>query len=324
MPLALDIVGDVHGQLDALCALGRSLGYDVDGEWTHPEGRRLVFLGDLVDRGPSSFETVELVRKLVQAGRALCLMGNHELNLIEWRYGRVRPKHSNVPTIRDIEERRREWDPLLTFMEGLPLALELDDLRVTHAGWHRRCVAALEPSLQTASPVHPIAEPFRDLVRLNGPYENGRLRGGVPTETFENQWEKPLDILLKGYEVDAPEPYPDNDGRMREKIRVLWWRDEHDEVPKDRRIVFGHYWNMPPVEGRHEAFVPPHPSGHPDLRAWFESLRPYVQPEGRMAVPPELKAVCIDFNGMMRVDGPPTVGAYRYPEAEVAWASGGG
>ena len=48
----IDVVGDVHGELDALHALMRGLGYDPVGG--HPEGRRLVFLGDLCDRGPDS------------------------------------------------------------------------------------------------------------------------------------------------------------------------------------------------------------------------------------------------------------------------------
>ena len=45
----LDIVGDVHGEFDALCWLMRKLGYDAD--WQHPDGRRLIFVGDLTDRG---------------------------------------------------------------------------------------------------------------------------------------------------------------------------------------------------------------------------------------------------------------------------------
>ena len=43
---AFDIIGDVHGELPALRQLGRDLGYDVDGGWTHPDNRLLVFLGD--------------------------------------------------------------------------------------------------------------------------------------------------------------------------------------------------------------------------------------------------------------------------------------
>src|ERR1700756_2415469 len=76
----LDVVGDVHGELDALTALLAHLGYDAEGG--HPDGRHLVFVGDLCDRGPDSPGVIELVQRLVQSGRALVTLGNHEINLL--------------------------------------------------------------------------------------------------------------------------------------------------------------------------------------------------------------------------------------------------
>ena len=76
----LDIVGDVHGEIDALRSLMRHLGYAVDG--THPDEKRLVFVGDLTDRGPDSPAVIDLVKSLVDAGRAQCVLGNHDLNIL--------------------------------------------------------------------------------------------------------------------------------------------------------------------------------------------------------------------------------------------------
>lgn len=76
----LDIVGDVHGEIAPLLALLTHLGYTGDGE--HPDGRRLVFVGDLTDRGPDSPVVVDLVQSLVEAGRAQCVLGNHDLNIL--------------------------------------------------------------------------------------------------------------------------------------------------------------------------------------------------------------------------------------------------
>jgi Calcineurin-like phosphoesterase len=59
----LDIVGDVHGEIDALRCLMRHLGYAAGG--THSNGRRLAFVGDLTDRGPDSPAVFELVKSLV-------------------------------------------------------------------------------------------------------------------------------------------------------------------------------------------------------------------------------------------------------------------
>src|SRR6266542_6303987 len=75
----VDIVVDVHGEIDALRALLRHLGYD---KGVHPEGRRLVFLGDLTDRGPNSPAVVRMVGRLLDEGLAQGVLGNHDLNLL--------------------------------------------------------------------------------------------------------------------------------------------------------------------------------------------------------------------------------------------------
>ena len=85
----LDVVGDIHGENDALQALLAHLGYAADG--SHADGRRLVFVGDLIDRGHDSPAVVETVMSLVNAGRAQCVLGNHELNIL-----RGDAKHENA------------------------------------------------------------------------------------------------------------------------------------------------------------------------------------------------------------------------------------
>lgn len=73
-------MGDVHGEIDALQALMAHLGYD--GRGGHAAGRRLVFVGDLTDRGPDSPAVVELVSDLLAADRAQCVLANHDLNIL--------------------------------------------------------------------------------------------------------------------------------------------------------------------------------------------------------------------------------------------------
>src|SRR5688572_19548084 len=86
----IDVIGDIHGQLRALNALGRHLGYDTEHGWAHPEGRVPVFVGDLIDRGAHSFEVGKLVMELVRGERAVCLMGNHEYNIVRWDLAEVK------------------------------------------------------------------------------------------------------------------------------------------------------------------------------------------------------------------------------------------
>lgn len=98
--MGYDIIGDIHGQAGKLEALLAKLGYRQGGVvWRHPE-RTAIFVGDFIDRGPAQVRTVEIARGMVEAGAALAVMGNHELNAIAWhtpdprRPGEyLRPRH---------------------------------------------------------------------------------------------------------------------------------------------------------------------------------------------------------------------------------------
>jgi protein phosphatase len=85
-----DIIGDVHGCADELEELLGRLGYDAapGGSYVSPAGRKLVFLGDLVDRGPKSPEVVRLVMESVRAGTALCVPGNHDVKFMRHTWGK--------------------------------------------------------------------------------------------------------------------------------------------------------------------------------------------------------------------------------------------
>lgn len=86
-----DIIGDVHGCYDELAELLTQLGYAAigpAGAWSHPHGRKLVFLGDLVDRGPKIPEVVRLVMDSIAAGSALCVPGNHDIKFMRAIWGK--------------------------------------------------------------------------------------------------------------------------------------------------------------------------------------------------------------------------------------------
>ncbi len=140
-----DIVGDVHGCCDELEALLGDMGYaETEGAFRHPEGRRAVFVGDLVDRGPRSLDTLRLVRGMMAAGSALCVPGNHDMKLLKWLHGKqVQQTHGLDKTIAEIEampgteeERRAFRDDLAKFLDGLVSHFVLDEGRlvVAHAG----------------------------------------------------------------------------------------------------------------------------------------------------------------------------------------------
>jgi protein phosphatase len=91
-----DIIGDVHGCFDELCDLLEKLGYTVSeqaGQFSlaAPAGRKLVFVGDLVDRGPQTPRVLRFVEQLVASGQALCVPGNHDIRLMKALRGKTMP-----------------------------------------------------------------------------------------------------------------------------------------------------------------------------------------------------------------------------------------
>jgi protein phosphatase len=97
-----DLIGDIHGCGDELEELLASLGYLPDEAeiYHHPEGRKVIFLGDLVDRGPRVAGVLRTVMDMVAAGTALCVPGNHDVKLLKWLRGKnVRPsRRASAPT----------------------------------------------------------------------------------------------------------------------------------------------------------------------------------------------------------------------------------
>jgi len=146
-----DIIGDIHGCCDELEILLQKLGYQISAAlpipwdfptYFHPAGRKAVFLGDLVDRGPRILDTVKLVHNMVEAGNAICVPGNHEQKLLRKLQGRnVRVNHGLEKTLAEIAALPQEIQEIFipeikTFLDSLISHFLLDDGRlvVAHAG----------------------------------------------------------------------------------------------------------------------------------------------------------------------------------------------
>jgi hypothetical protein len=236
----VDLVGDVHGEIQALHDLMDRLGYRKDG--VHLDGRRLVFLGDLTDRGPDSPAVFSLVQQLVNEGLAQCVLGNHDLNILlgekkfdnSWFFGtEFRHEGSVIPQalIQDDSTRRLVRD----FFGRLPLALERPGLRVVHACWSSEMVD--------------IARQATDALELYRRYEllieknNSRRTGLDETDRgLDLQNRNPLKVLTSGRERRVATPF-EASGKIRHEERVRWWTEYADpEI-----CVFGHY-GAPPGE----------------------------------------------------------------------------
>lgn len=306
----LDLVGDIHGEIEALERLLALLGYRPDG--THPEGRRLVFLGDLVDRGTDSIAVVALVRELVEAGHAYCLLGNHELNLLlekrregnEWFWGETQDLREGgrvVQTLADAET--RTW--IAEFLRSLPLGFERRDLRAVHACWEPALKAKLRFVPGSADVI------FREYERrIDAGLEREHIDRRSLVADLRRQNQNPVALATSGVERPTADPFWAG-GRLRKVERVPWWQD----YARNRTVVFGHYWRSVLDEER------PVKSG-PYL---FEGAAP------EQALGPLGNAICVDFSvghrNIERAQGRAygldnALAALRFPEMELVFDRG--
>ena len=212
-----DIIGDIHGHADALLALLRGLGYARHGGvYRHPE-RQAIFLGDFIDRGPHIREVLEIVRPMVDAGTALAVMGNHELNALAFHTpdpsspGEHLRRHNESNSLQHAETVRQvppgELASYLAWFRTLPLWLDLGGLRIVHACWDERQMT------------HLVGRPVTDEFLVSA-----CLKGG---DLF-----RPVEMLLKGKEAALPAgiTFTDKDGHVRRKTRLKWFKNPADQT----------------------------------------------------------------------------------------------
>jgi hypothetical protein len=227
-----DIIGDLHGQADLLVALLKKMDYRKwNGAWRHPE-RQAIFVGDFIDRGPKQIETVMTVRRMIDAGSALAVMGNHEFNAVAWYLpdpaapgdylrSHFDPKrgsgnrHQHAAFLAEVEHDSELHRELVEWFLTLPLRLDLPHLRIVHACWHSRLMDYLEPML---SPGWVLTRALMvDACRK--PSAEKESEPAAPT-IF-----KAVDAILKGIELAFPEgvEFIDEDGIKRGRVRSRWW-----------------------------------------------------------------------------------------------------
>jgi len=141
-----DIIGDVHGCFDELVSLLGQLGYSVTTnaatdrsiEVAPPPGRKAVFVGDLVDRGPNTPSVLRLVMSMVESGTAFCLPGNHDVKLMRKLRGKdVQIAHGLAESLAQLDRETPEFrKQVAEFLDSLISHYVFDGgkLVVAHAG----------------------------------------------------------------------------------------------------------------------------------------------------------------------------------------------
>jgi len=127
--------------------------------------RKVVFIGDFVDRGPGIGEVIEIVRAMLDAGDALAVMGNHEYNAIAFHTSRPGKqdewfrRHSDK-NLKQHHETLKQLSPLqraeaIEWFKTLPVAIDVGGFRVAHASWQTRDIDCINQALNRAGKFTP-------------------------------------------------------------------------------------------------------------------------------------------------------------------------
>lgn len=258
----IDFIGDIHGHADKLQELLLKLGYQKSQDtYSHPE-RKVLFVGDYIDRGPKIRETLQIVKSMVDSGNAIALMGNHEYNALCFHYQKAEGGHlrkhlikniiQHYETLKQFQNKQNEYEEYIEWFKTLPLYYETDKFKAVHACWDNGNIEYLRRTL------------------VNDRFTDELIHQSVKKKTRLNE---AIEETLKGKEMKIPDGlyFTDKDGTKRTEIRVKWWEDpttmtyksisvepienlperpiELSELKsldfykdKDKPVFFGHYW----------------------------------------------------------------------------------
>jgi hypothetical protein len=258
----IDFIGDIHGHADKLKDLLNKLGYSINnGAYAHPE-RKVLFVGDYIDRGHQIRETLQIVKAMVDAGNAIALMGNHEYNAICFHFQETEGGHlrkhlikniiQHYETLKQFQNKQSEYEEYLEWFKTLPLYYESNSFRAVHACWDNNNIAYLRKTL------------------VNDRLTDELIYQSVKQGTALN---KAVEQTLKGKEMKMPDGlfFTDKDGTKRTEIRIKWWENPSEMtyksisveplenlpelpvdsnslvsidyyLPNDKKVFFGHYW----------------------------------------------------------------------------------
>lgn len=285
---AYDLIGDIHGHADELIELLVHLRYrEEGGAFRHADfpHRIAVFVGDFLDRGPKILETVRLVRAMLEAGTALSVLGNHEWNAFGYHLEdpETPGSHLRPHDPKNVKQHERTISQIpaeelashLAFLRGLPIRLDLGDIRVVHACWDEEALAEID--------------------------EAYARHGGCTDALLVEAWDRnsplfaALEIVLKGKEIDLPAgaSFVDKDGHRRYAARVRWF-----EPPQGHHIASYTLPLFPDLQSHSALPIP---------EAVREAARPYpleappvffghywLDDESPMSLGPNV--VCLDYS----------------------------
>lgn len=237
------IVGDVHGQYQRLLGRLKSAGLtSKKGKYSFDNGK-ILFLGDLLDRGPDSRKVIELAKQLHEAGIAEVILGNHEFNFLGYlsrldkrsflRRHTLKNLRQHRATLKSYKGHENDLEAHLTWLKSLPLFFENEYFRAVHACWDPQWIKWL----QTKYP-----EGLNSERLFNHSYRIGK-------KSFFC-----IERLLKGPELNLPKEFSsiDSDGNVRAGVRYKWWQKNKGRALKEVTTKWNSKWPNKPFQSSFE------------------------------------------------------------------------
>lgn len=223
----VDFIGDIHGHADKLEALLLKLDYKRFKKGFKHDFRKVIFVGDYIDRGPNNPRVIELVRSMVDAGNAMALCGNHEHNAICFntkinsgylREHSIKNYHQHAATLKQFLGKQALYDETIEWFKSLPFFYETDSFRVVHATWEDQAVNYLKENT-----------------------DNGVLKEEQYFDLIDKESDlfKAIETTCKGKKQKLPvgKSFLDTDGTKRTKTRIKWWLDPSKTSLKEMSLL---------------------------------------------------------------------------------------
>lgn len=198
-----DIIGDIHSCYTEYIALIEKLGYVYKNRiFSHPEGRVLVSVGDILDRGPHPLPTFSTIKRMVEAGNMMLVRGNHCDKLLRWARGNAVTLNHGLDKTVSILTAITSKEDIIKFFEAVPFYRSLDSgkLIITHAAFRDHDI---------------FKDPFSNSLRatsLFGPTTGERDHYGLPVRIDWAKARKVTDkspLIVYGHQIHR-EPYTYN------------------------------------------------------------------------------------------------------------------
>lgn len=223
-----DLIGDVHGCAKTLERLLQKLGYKkIQGVYQHAK-RCVIFLGDIVDRGPHIREALLLVHSMVEKGSAHMVLGNHEYNALTYctktknslsncfeylRSHTPANTHLIAETLEQFAHHPEDWKEMLQWFRSVPLFMEFGNtqhgniFRVVHACWDHQVIAQ------------------HKAIFGDGHFDENFLHQSVLSHTPESNV---IQLLTRGVVFPLPDGVRvvTQDGHTRSTFRTKFWADK--------------------------------------------------------------------------------------------------